>query len=105
MAQYHIYENLNQNSKKLYPYLVDVQASILTDLETRIVIPLIVKEMFGKEVIRNLNPVIAIKKKKYILITQQMAGIPNKQIGSLICECLSERQEILSAIDFLITGI
>lgn len=105
MAQYHIYENLNQNSKKIYPYLVDVQASILTDLETRIVIPLIVKEKFGKEVISNLNPVITIKRKQYILITQQMAGIPNKQIGALICECLSERQAILFAIDFLITGI
>jgi len=105
MAQYHVYENLNQNSKKTYPYLIDVQATILNDLETRIVIPLATKEKFEKELIRNLNPILVIKKKEYVLITQQMAGIPSKQIGSPICECLSERQEILSAIDFLITGI
>jgi len=105
MAQYHVYENLNQNSKKTYPYLVDVQSTILSDLESRIVIPLAIKEKFEKELIRNLNPIIVIKKKEYVLITQQMAGIPSKQIGSPICECLSDRQEILSAIDFLITGI
>lgn len=50
-------------------------------------------------------PVISIKKKEYILLTQQMAGVPVSQIGSSVCECVSNRQEILSAIDFLITGI
>ncbi len=105
MSQYHVYENLNEKSKKVYPYLVDVQSTLLTDLETRIVIPLTVKEKIGKGIIKNLNPIIVIKKKEYILITQQMAGIPMAQIGSSICDCLSERNEILSAIDFLITGI
>jgi len=105
MAQYHIYENLNSSSKSVYPYLVDVQATILNDLETRIVIPLAIKDKFGNGIVKNLNPIIKIHKKDYVLITQQMAGISNKQIGSSICDCLSSRQEILSAIDFLITGI
>ncbi len=105
MAQYHIYENLNPGSKKNYPYLLDVQATILSDLDTRIVIPLVHKEKINKGIIKNLNPMIMIHKKEYILITQQMAGIPGTQIGSPVCDCLSKRQEILSAIDFLITGI
>lgn len=105
MSQYHVYENMNEKSKKIYPYLIDVQSTLLSDLETKIVIPLAVKEKFGKGIIKNLNPIIIIKKKEYILLTQQMAGIPINQIGSPICECLSERNEILSAIDFLITGI
>ena len=105
MAQYHVYENLNSSSKKTYPYLVDVQTTLLSDLETRIVIPLAKKGKFENGIIKNLNPIIKINSKEYVLITQQMAGIPNKQIGSSICDCLSFRQEVLSAIDFLITGI
>ena len=105
MSQYHIYENLNEKSKNIYPYLIDVQSTLLIDLETRIVIPLANKDKFGKGIIKNLNPIINIKKKEYIVLTQQMAGVPISQIGSSICECLSNRQEILSAIDFLITGI
>ena len=105
MSQYHVYENLNEKSKKMYPYLIDVQSTLLSDLESRIVIPVILKEKIGKGIIKNLNPKIIIKKKEYILLTQQMAGIPISQIGSSICDCLSERNEILSAIDFLITGI
>jgi len=105
MSQYHIYENLNPNSKHSYPYLIDVQTTLLTDLETRIVIPVALKSKFGKGVIKNLNPIITINKKEYVIITQQMSGIPSKQLGSSICDCLALRQEILSAIDFLITGI
>lgn len=105
MSQYHVYENLNEKSKKIYPYLIDVQTTLLADLETRIVIPLANKDKFGKGIIKNLNPIISIKKKEYILLTQQMAGVPLSQIGSSICECLSNQHEILSAIDFLITGI
>ncbi len=105
MSQYHIYENLSEKSKKIYPYLIDVQSTLLVDLETRMVIPLANKDKFGKGIIKNLNPIISIKKKEYILLTQQMAGVPVSQIGSAICECLSNRQEVLSAIDFLITGI
>ncbi|WP_304223470.1 CcdB family protein [Gracilinema caldarium] len=105
MSQYHIYANLNETSKKIYPYLLDVQSSILSDLETRIVIPLASKEIFEKGIIKNLNPIIFINNKEFILLTQQMAGVPVSQLGSSIGECISYRQDILSAIDFLITGI
>ena len=105
MSQYHIYENLNQNSKHTYPYLIDVQTTLLSDIETRIVIPVALKSKFGKGIIKNLNPIIIINKKEYVVITQQISGIPSNQLGSSICNCLSTRQAILSAIDFLITGI
>ena len=105
MAQYQIYENLNPNSKHTYPYLIDVQTTLLTDLETRIVIPVVLKSKFGKGIITNLNPIIVINKKEYVIITQQISGIPSKQLGSSICDCITSRQEILAAIDFLITGI
>ncbi len=105
MSQYHMYENLNPNSRQTYPYLIDVQTTLLTDLETRVVIPVALKSKFGKGIIKNLNPIITINKKEYVIITQQISGIPSRQLGSSVCDCLSLRQEILSAIDFLITGI
>jgi CcdB protein len=38
--QYVDYENLNKDSRKLYPYLIDIQSNHLEDLETTTVIPL-----------------------------------------------------------------
>ena len=39
MAQFDVYVNQSSHSKAHYPYLVDIQSAVLTDLVTRIVIP------------------------------------------------------------------
>jgi CcdB protein. len=105
MAQFSAYHNLNPLSKNTYPYLLDIQTTLLNDLETRLVIPLTPKKKLEKGIIKNLNPIIKIENKEYIVLTQQMAAIPIKNIGAMISECLSNRQEIIAAVDFLITGI
>ena len=40
MAQFTVYKNKNPRSKTTYPLLVDAQADLLDDLQTRLVIPL-----------------------------------------------------------------
>jgi toxin CcdB len=40
MTQFTAYKNKNPRSKVTYPLLLDVQADLLDDLQTRIVIPL-----------------------------------------------------------------
>jgi hypothetical protein len=41
MAQFDVYPNPSRTSKAYYPYLVDVQSPLLSELATRIVIPLV----------------------------------------------------------------
>jgi len=105
MSQYSVYQNANPVSKKNYPFLIDVQSTLLNTLETRLVIPLVSKKGFQPQIIKNLNPIITIERKEYVLLTQQMAVVKKQSIGSFVCDCLAQRQEILAAIDFLITGI
>lgn len=104
MAQYHVYENANPASMRTYPLLLDVQTPLLSGLSTRMVIPLGRKADFGRSILRNLNPVLEVLEVEYLVLTQQMAGIPEKFLGAEIADCAHARQEILSAIDFLITG-
>ena len=104
MVQYCVYKNKNTQSKKIYPYLLDVQSELLSNLDTRLVIPLALKGTFGNQPIKNLNPQLVINQKEYIILTQQMAAIPVRFLGEEVCDCDRERNEILSAIDFLITG-
>ena len=40
MAPFIAYENSNQTTKKVYPYLLDIQSNLLDELHTTIVIPL-----------------------------------------------------------------
>ena len=40
MAQFNVYRNLNATTKSVTPYLLDVQSNLLSDLVTRVVVPL-----------------------------------------------------------------
>jgi len=50
MAQFDVYPNPSKTSKAHYPYLVDIQSSLLSELATRIVIPLGKRSAFGGDV-------------------------------------------------------
>lgn len=102
MSNFLIYRNISKNSKE-YPYLIDVQSSILSDLNSRLVIPVIKKELL-KEKIKILNPEITINNKAWIVLTQQMSSISLSILGEEIEDVEMDRSTILSAIDFLITG-
>ena len=55
MAQFDVYENLNVHTKNDIPYLLDLQADLLSTLATRIVAPLVGASAMGKP-ISHLNP-------------------------------------------------
>ncbi|MGP9767730.1 CcdB family protein, partial [Halomonas sp. AOP13-D3-9] len=58
MAQFDVYPNPSKTSKTHYPYLIDIQSALLTDLATRIVIPLARREALGELAMRGLTPEI-----------------------------------------------
>ena len=59
MAQFDVYPNPSKTSKAHYPYLVDVQSSLLSELTTRIVIPLGNRSAFGNDTMQGLTPEIS----------------------------------------------
>ena len=102
MNNFQLYKN-NSEMNRDYIYLLDVQSALLNDLKTRLVIPLI-KRPIKNMVISILNPEIVIKDATYIILTQQMAAVPLNYLGDLVSDAQIDRTNILSAIDFLITG-
>jgi toxin CcdB len=104
MSQYSIYFNTNSSTKSIYPYILDVQSPLLDSLETRLVIPLSLKSKFNDKSMKNLTPILSINGSEYLVLTPQMAAIQKKHLGAFVVECATNRNEILSSIDFLITG-
>ncbi|MDK2041818.1 CcdB family protein [Aliarcobacter butzleri] len=100
MAQFDVYENLNEKSKQNIPYLLDIQNDILKDLTTRVVIPLIITN----KAINFLNPKFTINQIDVILSTAELASIPIEILGNKICSLKDKREEIIGAVDFLVTG-
>jgi len=105
MKQFTLYNNENKNSKKAYPYFVDVQNDLLSDLSSRVVIPLSAQEMLSNLNAKKLCPIIEINGSVFVLLTHQMTSVPHSALRSKVTSLEHYRYEILGAIDLLLTGI
>jgi len=104
MSEFKIHRN-NSSSANHYPYIVDVQSDLLSALETRLAIPLVASTELGGKAIKNLNPRVLVGQTEYIILTQQMAAVPKGMLGEFLETVEVDRNQVLSSIDFLITGI
>lgn len=104
MAQFDVYENPNPASRKSTPYLLDVQTDLLDNLVTRVVVPLVAAAAMPTPG-RHLNPAFSIGKNGVFMSTAEIAGVSVKSLGPKVCSIKEYRNEIVTALDFLITGI
>lgn len=105
MGQFSVYKNKNAASKARYPLLLDVQSQLLDSLETRMVVPLAPASDYKGKAMTTLTPSFEIDQGSYVMLTPQMAGIARKELGVEVADLSHHRLDIISAIDFLITGI
>ena len=105
MAQFDYYANTDKDTNTTYPFIVDVQDALLDGLNSRVVIPLTALSNLEKYYPKNLCPEITIEGKKYSLLTHQMASVSTRTLSNCEGSLAHIRTEIISAIDFLITGI
>ena len=98
MARFDVYEN----SAGL-GYLVDVQADLLSPLNTRVVIPLLPADIAPSRAQR-LNPAFEVSGLPCSLVTQFMAAVPRSELKRVIVSLEHEAGTILDAIDFLHQG-
>ena len=105
MPQFSLYENQDKRTKESYPYFVDVQNSLFSDLNSRLVIPFTWHQALNKTDVERLCPVIPIRGKNFVLLTHQMTSVPVAILSKEEMTLEDYRYEILDAIDMLITGI
>ncbi|MFN3606555.1 MAG: CcdB family protein [Cypionkella sp.] len=105
MSQFILYKNLDESTSTAYPYFVDVQSELLSTLNTRLVIPLTPLGLLEKKAPSHLCPTIPIEQGDFVALTQQMTSVPTKILAEPVADLSTFRDEIIAAIDFLITGI
>jgi len=105
MGQFTVYENPNIDSNDIYPYFVDVQNELLKSLNSRMVIPITPIQMMGNITISKLCPKIQINDGEFILLTHQMTNVPTSALNKPVMEIENLHDDVVAAIDLLITGI
>jgi toxin CcdB len=86
------------------PFLMDVQADLLSDLETRVVVPLVRETAFGRRATR-LHPLFTVEGQQVVMATHLLAAVRRGTLGSPLASLLDQRDIIIAAIDVLRSGV
>ena len=102
MAQFDVHENPR---KRDFPLLLDVQADLLSRLDTRAVVPMVRLKRYGATPITRLNPTARIGGVDYILLFQELAAVPLSALGDKVTSLAGRRADLVAALELLFTGI
>jgi toxin CcdB len=104
MPQFAVYLNKNLRSRSVFPMLVDVQAELLRDLETRAVIPLVKSAAFTSYPLGLVMPTVEVEGESYVLVTPQLAGVSQWDLGPHTGSVAAHSSAIFTALDILLRG-
>lgn len=98
MARFDVYVSPDGNG-----FWVDVQADLMSHLNSRLVIPLVSSDI-SPAPIKVLNPIFQIDGATYLLLTQQMAAVSVRLLKRPVLNVNDRRDEVVAAIDLLLQG-
>lgn len=98
MARFDVYANRGGLG-----FLLDVQADLITRLNTRMVVPLLPLDAAPTPATR-LNPIFEVQGAKLSMATQFMAAVSNSELTVPVANLDRESDAIFAAIDFLHHG-
>lgn len=102
MARFDVYEYADEAT----PLALDVQADLLSGLNTCMVVPLRLKAEGSKDAgFERLRPLVDIEGKTYVLITDYAGAIRRDELGRRVGNIEDDyREEVIDALDFLFQG-
>ncbi|MEO9189442.1 MAG: CcdB family protein [Acetobacteraceae bacterium] len=97
--------SLHRTPKGRVGYVVDVQADLLSELRTRVVIPLLLEKDAPKVPFKAFNPTCSIAGLNHVLMTQNLASVPVAELGPPVGSLAGQRDPIIRAMDALLSGL
>jgi toxin CcdB len=85
--------------------VVDIQSGLLDELSTRVVIPLLQRDKAPMRLAGTLNPCLRIDGREFVLMPQMIASIPVSELAQPSGTAVGYRDEIVRAIDTIISGL
>ncbi|MCW3476903.1 CcdB family protein [Limobrevibacterium gyesilva] len=92
------------DSRDYAPFLLDVQADLLDDLDTRVVVPLVHARVFGRRAER-LHPLFNVEGQDVVMATHLVAAVKRTGLGVRIASLRDQREVVIGAIDVLLAGV
>lgn len=99
MTRFHVHVNAEDGG-----YLLDVQANLLDQLNSRVVVPLLPVDAAPKPA-KVLNPTFEIGGISHVMVTQFVASVPRRLMGKEVLNLQEQADVIVNALDCLFQGI
>ena len=80
MSQFTLYANKDKGSNKTYPYFVDVQNNLMSQLNSRLVIPLSPISKVKDKVAKKLCPIIHVDDADFIVGLIDIQDLPKFKV-------------------------
>jgi toxin CcdB len=104
MSQFTVHKNPNARTRTDIPFLLDVQADLLSILATRVVVPLYRLEALGSAPMARLTPVLRFQDRNLVAMMPELAGVARHSLGPAVGDLAAARTELIQAMDLLLTG-
>jgi toxin CcdB len=102
MAQFDVHRNTGIHKDSI-PFVVIVQSAQFDSYRRRVVVPLVRSSAIGKISHGVFNPTFKIRGTSVVLHPLEIVSIPVKALGALVASLKSESQQIVAALDELLT--
>jgi toxin CcdB len=104
MAQFDVFPNPGRQRERI-PYLLEVQAEILADLATRLVVPLGVFDPGDRPPLSVIQPLVRVGERQYVMLSTELAHVPTRLLHDRVASLAGQKTEILKALDALFSGV
>lgn len=99
MQQFDVYANSDPVTKNVVPLFLVLQCELFRGLDTRMVVPLVLKSKIKQ--IQYINPLVKIGDETYVALFNKIGHLPNSELEELISNVESQRSELQKAYDFI----
>jgi toxin CcdB len=83
--------------------VLDIQADLLSDFRTRVVVPLLPVSMTPRSLER-LHPVFEIDGQDHVMASHLAGAVPSAELDPPMTSLADQHEAIMAAIDMLVTG-
>jgi toxin CcdB len=97
MARFDLYQS---RSLRLY---LDVQSNYVDDFGRRVVIPLLLVAKAPPPIPR-LHPIVRVEASDFIVVTHRISSVERRKLGAVVGTLSHHQDEIIRALDVLLTG-
>ena len=105
MAQFDVHANPVQAQRDDIPWCVDIQSDLLENLPTRLVVPLVALAQMPAALPRRLCPVLQWNGESFVALPQMTAPFRVKDLGPSRGNLRPQANELVAAVDAVISGV